>query len=175
MKLLTKYCVLVDTDDLANFAKTWPCSGLGDAIDTCMSVWFEFDGADGDLVDYEWADANGDPAHEPEGIDGSALQALSQDAQQWLIVEDMRALRAEWPHSMLDGENFNVTNEHEATFRITEAQAKSLRRVYGRNTDGAPTFGAFVRRAVTAFGGDCVMLHWCGMWLGIEKDGYTHS
>jgi hypothetical protein len=21
----------------------------------------------------------------------------------------------------------------------------------------------------------CVMLHWRGMWLGIEQDGYTHS
>ena len=25
------------------------------------------------------------------------------------------------------------------------------------------------------FGGDCVMLPWKGMWLGIETDGYTHS
>jgi hypothetical protein len=24
-------------------------------------------------------------------------------------------------------------------------------------------------------GYDCIMLHWCGMWLGIEPDGYTHS
>lgn len=22
---------------------------------------------------------------------------------------------------------------------------------------------------------DCVMIEWHGMWLGIEKDGYTHS
>ena len=21
----------------------------------------------------------------------------------------------------------------------------------------------------------CVMIQWCGMWLGIEPDGYTHS
>lgn len=25
------------------------------------------------------------------------------------------------------------------------------------------------------FGGECVMVHWAGMWLGIEQDGYTHS
>ena len=24
-------------------------------------------------------------------------------------------------------------------------------------------------------GYDCVMVEWCGMWLGIETDGYTHS
>ncbi len=23
--------------------------------------------------------------------------------------------------------------------------------------------------------GDYVMVYWAGMWLGIEKDGYTHS
>ena len=22
---------------------------------------------------------------------------------------------------------------------------------------------------------NCVMVPWCGMWLGIETDGYTHS
>lgn len=24
-------------------------------------------------------------------------------------------------------------------------------------------------------GPGCIMLQWCGMWLGIEPDGYTHS
>jgi hypothetical protein len=24
-------------------------------------------------------------------------------------------------------------------------------------------------------GGDCIIVPWCGMWLGIEKDGHTHS
>jgi len=24
-------------------------------------------------------------------------------------------------------------------------------------------------------GPGCIMLHWRGMWLGIEPDGYTHS
>ena len=22
---------------------------------------------------------------------------------------------------------------------------------------------------------DCIMVQWCGIWLGIESDGYTHS
>lgn len=30
-------------------------------------------------------------------------------------------------------------------------------------------------RARVQPGYDCVMLHWQGMWLGIERDGYTHS
>jgi hypothetical protein len=25
------------------------------------------------------------------------------------------------------------------------------------------------------FGGDCIMVPYAGMWLGIERDGYTHS
>ena len=33
----------------------------------------------------------------------------------------------------------------------------------------------FRERVQPAFGGECVMLPWKGMWLGIERDGYTHS
>lgn len=33
---------------------------------------------------------------------------------------------------------------------------------------------AYRRTAFLAFG-DCVMVPWCGMVLGIEKDGYCHS
>lgn len=30
-------------------------------------------------------------------------------------------------------------------------------------------------RAKVTPGPGCVMVPWCGMWLGIEPDGYTHS
>lgn len=30
-------------------------------------------------------------------------------------------------------------------------------------------------RKTIAFGHDCLMVAWQGMWLGVEKDGYTHS
>jgi hypothetical protein len=34
----------------------------------------------------------------------------------------------------------------------------------------------FRRRCKPSFDGSgCIMLPWKGMWLGIEKDGYTHS
>jgi len=33
----------------------------------------------------------------------------------------------------------------------------------------------FRARVQPAFGGECVMLPWAGMWLGIERDGYVHS
>lgn len=30
-------------------------------------------------------------------------------------------------------------------------------------------------RKTAAHGFDCLMIAWAGMWIGIEKDGYTHS
>jgi hypothetical protein len=35
------------------------------------------------------------------------------------------------------------------------------------------TYRQFRKLAVPGY--DCVMVPWCGMWLGIEQDGYTHS
>jgi hypothetical protein len=38
------------------------------------------------------------------------------------------------------------------------------------------TYRQFREKVQPMFCGDGgVMIHWCGMWLGIEKDGYTHS
>lgn len=37
------------------------------------------------------------------------------------------------------------------------------------------TLEEFKDRAVRNTLLGCVMIHWCGMWLGIELDGYTHS
>jgi hypothetical protein len=47
---------------------------------------------------------------------------------------------------------------------------------YGGAVVRVPTkqWRAFRRRAFRAFG-DCVMINWAGMILGIETDGYTHS
>ncbi len=35
------------------------------------------------------------------------------------------------------------------------------------------TYRQFRRTVQPALG--CIMVPWCGMWLGIEPDGYTHS
>jgi hypothetical protein len=60
-------------------------------------------------------------------------------------------------------------------FWINEAQFNALNRKFLQNPDGSPNFISFRRRARSGFGGDYIMIHWCNMWLGIEKDGYTHS
>ena len=44
---------------------------------------------------------------------------------------------------------------------------------FNQEPDGSPTFVHFMARATNH--GDYLLLHWCNMWLGIEKDGYTHS
>jgi hypothetical protein len=36
-------------------------------------------------------------------------------------------------------------------------------------------YRVFRKRVQPFFGGDCVMIQYAGMWLGIETDGYTHS
>lgn len=56
---------------------------------------------------------------------------------------------------------------------LTRAQRVAIRRVYLRSADNAPTYLAFRRRIQPGPG--CILLPWCGMWLGVEPDGYTHS
>jgi len=56
---------------------------------------------------------------------------------------------------------------------LTKAQRHALKRVYDRPTKWQGSYREF-RRTVQP-GYDCIMVKWCHMWLGIEKDGYTHS
>jgi len=35
------------------------------------------------------------------------------------------------------------------------------------------TYLEFRRSVQSGYG--CALVHWCGMWLGIEHDGYVHS
>jgi hypothetical protein len=56
----------------------------------------------------------------------------------------------------------------------TRAQREALARKFNANPDGAATYREFRKRARPGWNGE-LMLPWCGMWLGIETDGYTHS
>jgi len=55
---------------------------------------------------------------------------------------------------------------------LTRLQREALLKVWLRDNQRL-TYKGF-RRTVQR-GSDCVMVFWCGMWLGIEPDGYTHS
>ncbi len=58
---------------------------------------------------------------------------------------------------------------------------KDEQRLYYRNPDKtitlrSQTWREFRKSVQGTFLMDgCVMVYWAGMWLGIEKDGYTHS
>jgi len=56
---------------------------------------------------------------------------------------------------------------------LTRAQREAVYHKYQQSPDGSNTYKQFRKRVL--YGPDYIMLHWCGMWLGIEKDGYTHS
>jgi len=56
---------------------------------------------------------------------------------------------------------------------MTRQQVLGALKLFQRNPDGSKGFDEFLGRVVQ--GWDCLMIQWCGMWIGIEKDGYTHS
>lgn len=56
---------------------------------------------------------------------------------------------------------------------VNKAQRQALKRVWLRGDTGFDSYRQF--RATVQPGPGCVMVHWCSMWLGIERDGYTHS
>ncbi len=57
--------------------------------------------------------------------------------------------------------------------KLTKAQRKAVKKIYDRDFDVMETYREFRKRVQP--GSNCVMIKWCGMWLGIEPDGYTHS
>jgi hypothetical protein len=59
--------------------------------------------------------------------------------------------------------------------RPNKEQLRALLRVYDRNHEVAPSYRAFRRTAQYIHHMGVLMVPWCGMWLGIEADGYTHS
>jgi hypothetical protein len=54
-------------------------------------------------------------------------------------------------------------------------QLFAIERKYQQSPDGAENFEEFLARASEPMNGGVIALRWCGMWLGIEEDGYTHS
>lgn len=56
---------------------------------------------------------------------------------------------------------------------LTKAQRIAVKRIYDRDPNGSPSYRHFRRRVLQGY--DCLMIEWCGMWLGIETNGYTHS
>lgn len=64
---------------------------------------------------------------------------------------------------------------HKPRDRANKAQLTALLRLYQRDPGQHRTFLAFRRSATMSYPLGCMMVQWCGMWIGIEDDGYTHS
>lgn len=56
--------------------------------------------------------------------------------------------------------------------KTNKAQRIAIYRKWQQDNQGM-TYRQF--RKTVSEGYDCLMVQWCGMWLGIESDGYTHS
>lgn len=61
--------------------------------------------------------------------------------------------------------------------KTTRAQREALFRVFQRDYPTLAPKSVSYRtfRKTVLPGPGCIMIHWAGMWLGIEPDGYTHS
>ena len=61
--------------------------------------------------------------------------------------------------------------------RITKEQQQAIKYLHHEQYEyeyaQGMTYLQFRRTVLHGY--DCLMVRWCGMWLGIEKDGYTHS
>jgi hypothetical protein len=55
---------------------------------------------------------------------------------------------------------------------LNKAQRAALFRKWRQDGQGM-SYRQF--RATVQTGFDCIIVQWCGMWLGIGLDGYTHS
>lgn len=61
--------------------------------------------------------------------------------------------------------------EMASTRRLLEDPRTAMLAIYA-----TPTYKDFRKTVQPLFGGNgCIMVPWCGMWLGIETDGYCHS
>jgi hypothetical protein len=59
---------------------------------------------------------------------------------------------------------------------LNKVQRKAVYQLYEGNPDGSPSYWHFRHRVFPMFGEPLVaMIRFCGMVVGIEPDGYTHS
>ncbi|OJW18780.1 MAG: hypothetical protein BGO51_15530 [Rhodospirillales bacterium 69-11] len=60
--------------------------------------------------------------------------------------------------------------------RLNKVQQRAVYDLYKGNPDGSASYLAFRRRVFPLFGEPAVaMIQFCGMFVGIEVDGYVHS
>ena len=69
-----------------------------------------------------------------------------------------------------------IVSESILKAELTEAQTHALRELYCRSSDGNRSLDDFIHTAIPELGSTgCILVHWCGMTVGIESDGYRHT
>lgn len=58
--------------------------------------------------------------------------------------------------------------------KITRKQSEAIKRLYDRSHKVSESYLTF-RRGFHQYFGGYIGAQWCGMFIGIETDGYTHS
>ena len=65
---------------------------------------------------------------------------------------------------------------------LSKPQRLALKKLFDRQTENrrpeqsrCRTYRQFRASVQPFIGGGCVLVEWCGMWVGIEPDGYTHT
>lgn len=60
--------------------------------------------------------------------------------------------------------------------KTNRAQREALYKLYQRNSNGINTYRQFRKGVMPGFGDDSYIgIMWCGMFVGIEEDGYSHT
>ena len=61
--------------------------------------------------------------------------------------------------------------------KLSKPQQRAIKKLYNQLEDSkkVESFLAFRRRVMPGIGGDYVGVVWCGMYVGIELDGHTHT
>ena len=65
------------------------------------------------------------------------------------------------------------TNEITIPDGLTKEQVQTIIRKWKQNSDGSPNLQHFFNRVQVSR--DYAGIVWCGMFLGIESDGHSHS
>ncbi len=60
---------------------------------------------------------------------------------------------------------------------LTRPQREAIKKMFDRSdrSDDPETYLEFRRRFLQCYGGYIGIDNWCGMFVGIETDGYTHT
>jgi hypothetical protein len=127
--------------------------------------------------------------HTRAKFDGDVIESVDITARPELLIDVAIAKLSSGTY--MSSYEASIVNDLEqalvlmrfAELGLTDAQKQAVLRVYHRGPVTRDGRGNQYPQPLTliqfvnyiSVGHDCAMVPWQGMWLGIEKDGYTHS